>query len=53
MDLSIRDGENELQYIWRTSEYVRDGNKYKTFNFSELNSELNFEWDSRTYKNAN
>ena len=34
-------------------EFEINGNKYKTFNFSELNSELNFEWDSRTYKNAN
>ena len=37
----------------KSAEVLINGNKYKTFNFSELNSELNFEWDSRTYKNAN
>ena len=37
----------------KSAEVLINGNKYKTFNFSELNSELSFEWDSRTYKNAN
>ena len=40
MDLNIRDGENELQYIWRTSEYVRDGK----ITWKGLTDEINARW---------
>lgn len=40
MDLNIRDGENELQYIWRTAEYVKDGK----ITWKGLADEINTRW---------
>ena len=40
MDLNIRDGENELQYIWRTAEYVKDGK----ITWKGLADEINTHW---------
>lgn len=40
MDLNIRDGENELQYIWRTAEYVKDGK----ITWNGLADEINTRW---------
>ena len=59
MDLNIHENENELQYIWRTAEYVKDG---ETLNISDLNVDLvinNSEivtlsyFDSKMYKKFN
>jgi len=40
LDLNIRDGENELQYIWRTAEYVKDGK----ITWKGLADEINTRW---------
>lgn len=40
MDLNVHENENELQYIWRTSEYVRDGK----ITWSGLTDEINARW---------
>lgn len=40
MDLNIHENENELQYIWRTSEYVKDGK----ITWGGLADEINTRW---------
>lgn len=40
MDLSIHENESELQYIWRTAEYVKDGK----ITWKGLADEINTRW---------
>lgn len=40
MDLNIHENENELQYIWRTAEYVKDGK----ITWNGLAEEINTRW---------
>lgn len=40
MDLNIHENENELQYIWRTAEYVKDGK----ITWNGLAEEINVRW---------